>query len=203
MFKKHLISLVFIWGILVSGCFWLLYTLSSEAQISYQRLMNDSNDQAKKENRREKSHLTQQARHQVSKQILYKKGLYRMQSRLASDYSDLTYSRKEGELVENFKGLTCAMQEELITALDHEGNQQLIREFKAKEAIYSYKSGQLEGQEVEVAHYLLPEHLWPESFDSIQPLLQGRAKTIQLSLFEEPHMKAEGFQAIFHEWGSE
>lgn len=216
MFKKlgnrFLISLILLWLILVLVCFWFLY-ISSDAAKEYQHLMEDS-DRAKKKRLQEESHAAQQTRYQVSKQILYKKDLHRLQSRLISEFSELIYLKEEGKLVERFKGLTCAMQEKLMDAsnLEEEGRfavssaeqtRQMMRQLKAKEAIYSYKSGLLEAEEVEIADYLLSGHVWPNAFHSFSPFLQGQAQTIQLSLFEETHVKVQGFQAIFHSWREE
>lgn len=210
MFKKYLMSFILAWLLIVLGCFGLLYTSSSDAKMAYQDLMN-YNNQFKKE--RQQNHSTQQKRYQVSKQILYQKGEHRMQSRLAGESSDLIYSKKDGELVEHFKDLTCVMQEEFMKASNSEEkklssspsktDQQMIRQFKAKEAVYFYKSGQLEAKEVKVADYVLPGQLWPNSIDIAHPLIQGQAQTIQLSLFKEPNLKAQGFQAILHDWRDE
>lgn len=211
MFKKHLISIVLVWLLLVVGCIGLLYRSSSDAGFEYQRLISYS-DQAKKERMQENAHSTRQVRQQVSKQILYKKGEDRLQTRLISTESDLVYTKKEGELVEQFKELTCITQDELIDvphpnlegeAFSTEIAQQMIRQLKAQEAVYSYKSGKLEAKEVEVAHYLLPGHLCPASLEGHQPLVQGKAQGLQLSLFKEPTVQAQGFQAIFHNWESD
>jgi hypothetical protein len=208
MFKKYWIGLTWLWLFLVLGCFGFFY-IFSDATKEYQRLMGES-ERIKKKHLQEEARTTQQTRYQVSKQILYKKDLHRLQSRLVSESSDLIYSKEKGELVERFKGLICAMQEKMIDASNHEGDehsstqpQQMIRQLKAKEAVYYYQSGQLEAEEVEIAHYLLPGYLWLNSFDSFLPLLQGRAHTMQLSLFEGPYLKVQGFQAIFHSWREE
>jgi hypothetical protein len=207
MFKKHLISLILVWLFLVVGCIGLLYNSSSDAKLAYQRLMSYS-DQVKKERSQDAARPTQQSRQQVSKQILYKKGKDRLQTRLISAESDLIYLKKEGELIEQFKGLSCITQDELIDVPDSEAvseeiAQQMIRQFRAQEAVYSYKSGKLEAKEVDVAHYLLPGLNCPGSLEGYQPLVQGKAHSLQLSLFKEPTMQAQGFQAIFHNWGSD
>jgi hypothetical protein len=210
MFKRHLFTVIFVWLFLVVGCFGLLYTSSSDVSIAYQQLMSYS-DQVKKEHLKDNVHSTRQTRQQVSKQILYKKGDERLQTRLTSTESDLIYSKGEGELVEHFKGLTCLMQEELLGAANREGEivfskemaQQMVRQLKAQEAVYSYKSERLEAKEVEVKHYLLSGHLYPESLVGFHPFFQGRARSLQLSLFKEPTVQAQGFQAIIHDWGSE
>lgn len=211
MFKKHLISLALLWSILFLSGFWFLYSSSSKAAQAYQELMNYS-DQVKKERGQEKLHTTQQMRYQVSKQIVYKKEQQRMESRFTSESSDLAYSKREGELVEHFKHLTCMMQEKLIIASNREAEanvpaieqpQQVIRQFKADEAIYSYKSGQLEAEAVEVVHYLISSHLWPQTLENFHPFFQGSADSIQLLLFKESSLKAQGFQAIFQMEGDE
>lgn len=209
MFKRYLVISLFLWLILVCGCFGLLYSSSSRSKVVYQQLMKES-DQVKKERLEEEVRPVQQTRYHVSKQILYKRGPHRMQSRLASDSSHLIYSKKEGELIEQFKILNCTLQEKIfpistgeVSNPREENTQQVIRCFQAKEALYSYKTGQLEAKEAEVAHYLLPGNRWPYSFDQASPLLQGKAQIIHLSLFKEPALKAQGFQAIFHQWENE
>lgn len=190
-------SLIFVWVLLVLISLWAFYTPSLEAQKNYQLLMYGEN-QLEKDSSQVDGLPTQQTRYQVSKQIFYKKDSQRMQSRLTSEYSDLFFeSKKNGaELVEHFKELTCTMQEELIE--NDLLPEQYFRCLKAKEATYSYKSGQLEAVEVEITRYLLPTHRWPSTIDSFSPLLQGQAQKIQLSFLKEPLLKAQGFQAIFH-----
>lgn len=207
MFKKHVIFFGLIWFLLVLGCIGLLYTSSSSAKLTYQRLMSYS-DQAKKESVQEYVSSNQQVRQQVSKQILYKKGKDRLQIRLTSAESDLVYSKNEGELVEQFKDLTCIMQDELIDTYnnnkpDSDIAQHMVRQFRAQQAVYSYKSGQLEAKEVEIADYLLPEKRFPLSLEDDQPFIRGTAGTLQFSLFKEPSMQAQGFQAIFHNRSSD
>jgi hypothetical protein len=217
MFKRQLISLTLLWLILVFGVFRLLHTFSPETQIAYQQLMNFS-DGIEKEKLEEgkKSSPTQQTRYQVSKQIFYKKEAQRLQSRLASEHSELIFNPKgkEAELVEHFKGLTCAIQEKFMDASNDERMKnadltdnllpkQCIRYLKAQEAVYSYKTGQLDAEEVEVAHYLVPGLVWQLSLDPFSPLLLGHAQKLQLSMFKELTLKAQGFRATFFDWGEE
>lgn len=211
MFKKHLISFVSLLVLFIFMYFWLFYSFSSDAQIAYQRLIS-FNDQFKLEQMKEDGRFTQQTREQVSKQIIYKKDLNRLQSRLASEHSELIFSSKgnHSELVEHFNGLICVMQEKLMDAPKHlnpEGSSsqnllqpnQYIRCLKAHEALYSYKTGQLEAEAVEIEHYLVPGLLYPPTLDAYHPLFRGRAQRLQLSLFKEPTLKAQGFQAAFHD----
>lgn len=195
MFKRYLIGLLSSWGVGICVCVWLLNLFSPQAYETYQHLMS-LNAQNKKEKGEKERRFVKQTRDQVSKQIFYKKDAQRLQSRLMSESSVLIWDTKgEGaELVEHFNKLSCAMQDKLID--DH--SQQTIRYVKAQEALYSYKTGQLEAKHVEIAHYLISETLWPVSFDSFQPFFQGQAQKLQLSLLKEPNLKAEGFQAVLN-----
>lgn len=203
MFKKHFISFTLLWVMLVLGCAAFLYLFSSDADMDYQLLITYG-DQIKKERLQDHLRSSQQMRHRVSKQILYQREEERLQTRLNSAESNLIYSKKDGEIVEHFKDLACMMQEKLIGSDNEEKGeaaQQTIRELNAREAIYSYKNGMLEAKEVDVSHYLLPGHLCPESLADFQPMIQGKAAELQLSLFQEPAMQAEGFQAVLYDWG--
>jgi hypothetical protein len=211
MFKKYLISFILCWLIVVLICLWGFLNFFPDAQVAYQRLMNFS-DTAAKEQLKEEASLTQQTREQVSKQILYKKDFHRLQSRLVSQSSELIFDKKEGggEFIEHFKEVNCVMQEKFIDS-DNESIQmsassqpnQYVRSLKAHDAIYAYKTGQLVAEEVEVAHYVIPGLLWPFSLEAFHPLVQGQAQKLQISMFQEPHLKAVDFKAIFHEWGDE
>jgi hypothetical protein len=214
MFKRYLIGFVLCWLLAVFILLWGFLNFFPDAQVAYQRLMNFS-DEVAKEQLKEEARLTQQTREQVSKQILYKKDLHRLQSRLVSQSSELIFAKKEqgGELVEHFKEVYCVMQEKFIDSenesdpmsLSQNGLQlnQYVRSLKAQDAIYAYKTGQLVAEEVEVAHYVIPGLLWPFSLEAFHPLIQGQAQKLQISMFKEPHLKAVDFKAIFHEWGDE
>ena len=215
MFRRQLLTLTLLWIVLVMVCVWNFRSFSPEGQLAYQRLLHFS-DEANMEHQQEEAHHTHQTRFKVSKQILYKKDLQRLQSRLASESSEVIFDPKgkKSEVVEHFKELTCAMQEKLIDGSNQKeekdsSNQndlqpkQYIRCLNAHDAIYSYQTGKLEAEEVDVAHYLIPGSLWPLSLDSFQPLLKGHAQKLQLSIFNELTLKAQGFRATFYEWGDE
>lgn len=212
MYKTKLFILTFIWLILVLGSFWMLFSTSSESKIAYQCLINQ-HDKEKKERLKEEIRPMQQERLHVSKQILYTKGSDRMQSKLRSDSSHLFYSKQTGELTEEFKGLTCFLQDKLIHASKGDDSnsketplaltQQVVRHLKADEAFYSYKTGQLEANNVDIAHFLLPGTTCPDSLDQLSPIFTGKAQTLLLSLFKEPSLKAHGFQGVLHSWGDE
>lgn len=205
MFRKQLISMIALWFILVFACLWILRMTSSEAEKEYQNLMSLS-DQAEEEEAKEEGRSTHQSRYQVGKQILYKKGSERMESRLASIQSELMFDPHggKGDLIEKFKGFECTMQEKKICGLKNQADsQQYIRFFKARQAVFSYKSGLLEAEKVEISHYLVPGHQWPEEFLSLPPHMKGDARKVQLSVFKEPSLKAEDFQASLFEWGDD
>ena len=211
MFRIPIISLVALWVICVFAYFAFVGTPSANDEIAYQNLMGFS-DHTKELQVQQEERPTRQTRHQISKQILYKKDCNRMQSRLYSEQSELVYDRLDGkrELIEHFNGLVCTMQEKLINVSKNKDGleissfecpptKQYFRHLNASQAIYSYKSGQLEAEGVEVAHYLIPGDQWPFSFHSFHPLMQGEAQKIQLLLFKEPSLKAQGFQAAFYD----
>lgn len=208
MFKKHLINLAVMWLIVVFFYFLVFRTTSLDDQMAYQSLMQ-FNTQVEKEQMKEEARATQQTRYQVSKQIFYKEDLHRLQSRLSSESSELIFNSKgeRAELVEYFKELSCVMQEKFIDESTSQKDavasdlqpKQYIRCFNAHQGVYFYKTGQLEAEDVEVAHYLVPGILWPASLNGVHPLLQGQAQKLQLSLFKEPSFRAQGFQAAFHD----
>lgn len=203
MFKNYLMGFILVWTALVFLSVWAFHAPSLESQREYKCLMN-SRDELQKEMQTEKRPI-RQTRYQVSKQILYKRDSHRMQSQMMGEESNLIFKSKEGgaELVECFKGITCLMQEKLIEDQEHKQRKQYIRFLKAHEAFYYYTSGQLQAQDVEMAHYLIPEHVLPVSLDAFTPFLQGHAENFQLSLCKEPIGRAEKFQAIFRGWGAE
>jgi hypothetical protein len=209
MFKIQMMGWIFVWAFVVFAFLGFLHISSPRAVKAYHRLV----DHAKKDNGeflQEEARSKRQARTEVSKQIIFQKGSERLESRLESLSSDLTYSKEEGELIEHFKDITCNIQEEIHSLEQNETNQdplglsffdvdQVIKRFKAKEAVYSYKTGQLKAKEVEVFQYLLPGRQLPLSVEELHPIFQGKARSISLSLFEKSSLKAEGFQAIFQD----
>lgn len=207
MFKKQLTIFILTWLTLLLSCMTFLYYDWANAEVAYGSLMKD-NSQMKKERSEDQEASSQQTRRQVSKQVIYTKGKDRLKIYLTGDESELIYLKKERELVERLKGVNCIIQDELIPlvigdreeTVSKETAKQMIRQLKAQEALYSYQKGKLEAKEMEIAHYLLPGFECPRSLEGIHPLFQGKAYRSQLSLFKEPSMQAQGFQAIFHDW---
>lgn len=192
MFRRQLVSLILIWVLCACGFYFVLHKGVPDAEISYQLLM-DLSDQVKVEESKQHKQPVQQTRYEVSKQMLYTKDNKRLQSRLSSEKSELVFNQQAGRggLIEHFTGMTCAFQE----MPRPEGDRHHFRQLKARKAIYFYKGGLLEAEDVAVADYLIPGEQWPESFDQFPPFLQGKAKRVDLSLFNETDMNGQGLQA--------
>ena len=196
MFRRQLACIVLLWLLCVFACLWIWQSSSPQAELAYQRLMSMS-DQSKEEHFKQNERPVQQTRHGVSKQIFYAKDGERLQSRLSSEKSEMVFDHRDGkgELREHFTDLTCVLQEKTEDA----GHWQHIRRLKARQAVYSYKCGQLAAQDVVVADYLIPGGQWPVSYDHFSPIIQGQAQKVHVSLFNrEPAMKEPDFQGAFH-----
>jgi hypothetical protein len=197
------------------GSAWFVFFTSSQAEAKYSHLMSVS-DQHKKKRSVKPDGETRQTRTHVSKQIIFNRGSSRGQTRLASEKSQLVlHNRGDGvELIEYFQDISCLQQERLFLAENENSSdkgatsncsqsEQLVRQLFAKDAIYSYRTGQLEAKEVEFTRFLCPGHAWPGVDDLHSPLMRGIASTIAIKLSEEPTFKAEGFHAIFDDWWNE
>ena len=136
-----------------------------------------------------------------------------MESRFVSERSDLIFDPKlEGtELVEHFQGLVGIMQEKFI---DHSKEKdqmnssnltlkQYVRFLKTDQAHYTYKTGLLKTDQVEIAHYVLTGKDWPHLLSTFNPIIQGHAQSLQLSVAKGADLKAQGFQANFYDLENE
>ena len=208
MYKKQLITFAFIWILIVSGSCALLYFSLNDSEKRYQELIRLT-DHDKSASSVLNEGVTGQKREFVSKQILYKKGEERLQAYLKSDLSDLIYSKNSGELVEYFKGLNCIMQDALIETHNGKENglfpnnevQQKVRQLKACDALYSYKTGKVEAKEAEIFHFFLPGNQCPHLLNPDGASFQGKATHLQFLLMKEPCLEGQGFEAVFHDWG--
>ncbi len=178
IFSNYFTRSIVVWAILILGIFIYYYYSYPQTKVAYEELIN-CQGLSKEEPPLPANFLTQQTRYQVSKQIFYQKGGHRMQARLNSNQSDIIYSKKKGELIERFQTIHFMMQDKpdsnkkrLQTPLLNP--QQVVRYFKAAEATCSYKNGQLEAKETEIAHYLLPQGLWPNLLRIILLFSKGK-----------------------------
>lgn len=217
MFKGYVFSLTVLWLMLAVATAWVLFVPSPKDFADYQLLMEYSEASTRPSSTSSAAdsgnitQVAQQTRKQVSKQILFKKDQQRLQSRLYSDSSELSYGNKElgGELVENFNNVDCILQEKLLdsgndkhASTELEMPIQFVRRIVADHAAYSYKTGLLEAYGVELAGYRFSGREWPIAISSTPPLFQGKARIIEVSLFQETSLKAQGFQGTLHAWGS-
>ncbi|MDP1879592.1 MAG: hypothetical protein Q8K60_01470 [Parachlamydiaceae bacterium] len=207
MFRKASLFVVIFLVLFCTINVWFFMLPSKNGLKNYLSLVAFS-DPNSKENQKEKIEKTKQVRQKVSKQFLYTKDGHRLESRVESEQSELLLdtSSQGSEMVEHFQGIICTMQEDFFYGKNDAQEKkamQLIRHFQAKNAIYSYKTGQLNALDVELSRYLLPEHFWPSSFISDSPLLKGEAQSVQVSLFHRTTFKARGLQATFNDWSLE
>gem|GEM_PF-2128159 len=181
MFKKHLISLVALWSGLVLGFCGFLCS-SSGAKKAYHRLMNESH-QVKKE-----ALTKEQRRYHVSRQMLYRQGLHRMQSHLMCDSSRLIYSKGQKTLVEHFEGLTCLVEE------------------KEDSMVIESGEAQYDGKHIALFGQVVVQHGWGEiSARRLSAHLpSGRGKKRKhgfLRVSEEVHIQLKGGGQFFCQQG--
>jgi hypothetical protein len=195
MFKKRIYSLMVLWCLLAGGIAWFFHDSPSRSQRVYQRLM-DYSDSSR--NNSSKVFKAEQRRTNVSKQILFLQTNERLQWRLNSDSSELSFDQNEDslELIERFKGITCIMQEKLVA----DKQTQFVRSLTAKDAIYHYKNEKLIADEAVIARYEIPGLSWISSLTDFLPFMTGKAEQIELSFKHKPQpsFKAQKFQATFN-----
>lgn len=138
-----------------------------------------------------------QHRNNVSKQILFLKDHDRLQWRLNSEGSELSFDQHDDslELIEKFKGIHCVMQEKLAD----EGDRQFIRTLTAQDAVYHYKNKELLADNAIVDRYMVPGITWIDSFKEYTPVMTGKADKIELSFkYSQPAFRALKFQATIN-----
>lgn len=196
MFRRQLACFVLLWLFFVLASFAIVHKAMPNAILAYENLMVMC-DKGERSAAKEEMQPLHQKRFGVSKQFLYTKDHQRLQSRISSMESELIFDPQgaERDVVEHFTQLTCALQEKS----NHE-HAQHIRCLNAGEAVYLYKSGQLEANDVAVAEYLIAGEQWPNRLESFSPFIQGNAQNVHLSLFKEPSFKAHGFEATLFDW---
>ena len=209
MFKKHIISLTFVFFLFILGGVKFFMSSSKSGEKAYQRLVSLS-DREKKKDSDESKTQTKQVRYHVSKQALYTKDGQRLQSRLLSDRSELIFDQtiKGYELIEYFDKVTCTMQEKLYDNREQldsfeefsEPPSQLVRHLIAQKATYFYRGGQLFAENVDLSRYLIPDETWSYSLVNSKPIFKGHAQSVQFSFIQAPVFKAQGLQVTLNEW---
>lgn len=198
MFRRQLIGFFLIWLFFVFFSFAIARKGMPHAILAYENLM-DMCDRGEKNGEKEEMEPIHQKRYGVTKQFLYTKDHQRLQSRISSLESELIFDPKgaEKDVIENFTQLACTLQEK-----SNQEHAQHIRCLNAEKAVYMYKSGQLEANEVAVAEYLIAGEQWPNKLESFTPFIQGNAQKVHLSLLKEPSFKAHEFEATLYDWES-
>lgn len=192
MFRIYLIGMCAAWlGVAGIGFYFLSHPSDMDHQ-AYRALV-EARRQPKK-GMTGQGLLASQVREGPTKQVFYTKESNRLQSRLSSHRSQLRLDSREGgalELVEDFEGLTFIGQQ------CHPANvQPSIGRLTAEKATYTYRTGRLEAEQVQVAHYRLSIGVWPTSWADMYPFMRARANALRLSLFEGATWEASGFEVI-------
>ncbi len=201
MFKRQIFIGISLWVFLLFVYIQLFYYPSPAALQAYQDLMQRKERSKQKEETPQEKRCLQQAREQISKQLVFMQDEQRVQLRLLGDHSDLIFNQegKEQELIEYFRPLTCLMQEKLIHVSDEP--KQYMRRLKAEGGIYSYQTGELKANQVQFTRYLLPGHSWPSLSENSPSLLEGEAKEMEWVLYKNknPCFKAHDFYMTLQE----
>lgn len=172
---------------------------SERARNGYAKLMRLQTGKKEKTNEN-----AEQKRTNVSKQLLYNQNQQRLQTRLKSDQSFLTFQQtsKGVDLIEEFDGLQGEIQEKKGMGPEH--NERCFQFLKSEKGTYSYHTGILEATDVALTRCLIKEEPWPELANQLpSPLFKGQAKTVHLSLIKGPCLKIQGLKASLFEWDDE
>jgi hypothetical protein len=189
MFKRQLfLFFIFLITLLAVSCILLINHLK-QAEREYDQLMTN---QLRTQEIKEPAKAIKQTRTQLSKQVLFEQNGQRLQTRLKSDCSELFFHNNK--IIEKFDALVCIQQEGLLDAFQAG---QTIRYLMADRASYSYKADRLQAFNVKLSRHRLPGTILMESLDLSRPFFQGKAKKVNVCLFQNSAFKAEGLQAIF------
>ncbi|MBA2368710.1 MAG: hypothetical protein H0V82_06765 [Candidatus Protochlamydia sp.] len=212
MFKKKTLYFFVLWLTLGAGTAWVLRKPHSADYISYQKLLEQSDNPLHEETK--KTITVQQIRNDVTKQAFFYKDQKRLQWRLKSESSELKFGENEGviELVEYFTNVYCAFQQQLslqvsqkkLLGLNIPINKQPIKQalqcFIARQAVFHYKSQKLIAENALMSRYFMPDEKWNDHFQSLPPFMKGAADKIEVLFSKEaPSFKAFGWKATIQE----
>jgi hypothetical protein len=175
MLKKILFKAFLLFTVMISMSFWLLRGTDLHVQAAYRHLV--TLHEQTKENQSFDQVIGYQNRQKVTKQIFYNDNHERLQIYLQSPQSFLQVENHGGKplFVEHFQDLSCTMQEPKET----------VRHLHAEQATYFYHTLLLEAKNVEIERY---------ASDLSTLLMRGHAKNLSLSLLNQSHFLAEGFE---------
>ena len=180
------LSLVLLYVLCISRCF----RVQSRDREEYDHLVNKSVSL-----RNVAPYTASQYKRRVRKDLFFLSDERKRHVALEAEESVLRLCRGKEctELLEEMKGVTCLMQEELLYLGDRKA--QRLRRCVAKEAVYSYHTGLFSAQEVYLNSYIASGHALEEAHP-ITPLTEGVAKSVEFSLsgketgFLVHHLKA-------------
>lgn len=112
MFNKQVAVTLLLWIALVAVCGLFFYRSTPEAALRYQAIIHGI------EGKESEPQMAQQARKNITKQILYTQGGKRLQSNLAGVSSDLAFSKKSGEFTESIQGVNCSLEGQAALMID-------------------------------------------------------------------------------------
>lgn len=204
MFKGYLFFFISVWLLICAVILASFFRISPSDRESYQNLLEKSD---KTEQNKENAKQSHQQRFNVHKTIFFSQGKERLQLKLQSERSNLFFEKSGGhsEIVEHFKGVRCAMQEELYYLLPDETSLkeinendtnatpfQTIRIIEAEEGTYHYKTRKLFAERATFQRYRIPGHELISSLQSFHALMNAKAQKVELSLSnKERHFKVQ------------
>ena len=191
MFKKQIFAYTSSWVILTGICAWLFQARTADLREAYYHLFNPYQEETK-----QAPFLGYQQRFQVNKTFLFTQGSDRLKWELNSRQSKLAFGPKDHlfELVEYFEDMQGVIQGEVDIA------KQLIRTFKADQAIYHYKQEQLKAKEATLHYYAIPGRDIPTSFHPFTPYFSGKAQELEISFtHDNQQFKAKNCHMILQQ----
>lgn len=170
----------------LAGIYFYVTAYTDQDREEYLSLMKEANPGLAK-NTTSTPYTATQQHHSMRKDIFFMQNDQRMQLELCSSHADLSLNNSgtDMELIEVMQNVVCYMQEELYPAQPDAPDaipMQMIRYFEADHATYSYKSGNLKAQAVKISRYLVPGHTLTDQLTAFDPVMQGTAAEVQLSL---------------------
>lgn len=159
------------------------------------------------------SFTTTQEHHQMHKEIRYFRERHPLLARIHSVDAQLVLEHKDHniEVSERMNDITAFMQEELFY-LQPDGREiaqlsdaswidrnskkpleitpdltkpmQLVRYIKAHNGTYFYQQDSFLGENVEIMQFVAPGHALIDSVAELQPIMKGRAKTVEFTLID-------------------
>lgn len=198
-FSKRLKFLPMIAGFIVLPCLILgvfvwLTEVDEESYQTYHDLMVNAG--VKKEDLKATPYIIKQKRFNVQKDILFMEDEKRMQLKLNANEAELVFDHHDDQtdMVEQMRGVTCEMQEELFYQLPNGQRatddpsqknlkpMQTVRSMKASHGTYTYESDRFRANNVEIEKFTTPGHTLNSPLFDKKKLMSGLADLAEFSL---------------------